>query len=128
MKNQHDTGIITIIVNELVNAIINKKKTLVFVGAHPDDETFGIGGTLAKYASDGVNVYYICATRGEAGEVSTPELMTGYSSVGDLRWTELKCAAQALGLIDVIYLGYRDSGMAGSEDNNHPQALATAPL
>ncbi|MDO9333503.1 MAG: PIG-L family deacetylase [Dehalococcoidales bacterium] len=98
------------------------------IGAHPDDETFGIGGTLAKYASDGVNVYYICATRGEVGEVSTPELMTGYSSLGDLRWAELKCAAQALGLNDVIYLGYRDSGMAGSEDNNHPQALAAAPL
>ncbi len=54
--------------------------------------------------------------------------MRGYSSIGDLRWAELKCAAQTLGLTDVIYRGYRDSGMAGSEDNKHPQALSAAPL
>jgi LmbE family N-acetylglucosaminyl deacetylase len=106
---------------------MNSQKTLVFVGAHPDDETFGVGGTLAQYAAAGLKVYYVCATRGEAGMVS-PESMRGYSSIGDLRWAELKCAAQTLGLTDVIYLGYRDSGMAGSEDNKHPQALAAAPL
>ena len=71
---------------------MNRQKTLVFVGAHPDDETFGVGGTLAQYAAAGLKAYYICATRGEAGMVS-PESMQGYSSIGDLRWAELECAA-----------------------------------
>ena len=102
-------------------------KTLIFVGAHPDDETFGIGGTLAQYATAGVKVYYICATRGEVGSTS-PDRMQGYTTLSDMRCAELECAAQILGLADVIHLGYRDSGMPGSEDNNHPEALAAAPL
>jgi len=97
------------------------------VGAHPDDETFGVGGTLAKYASSGVKVYYACATRGEAGTVS-PEHLQGFSNVADLRWYELECAAKILGLAGVSYLGYRDSGMPGTEDNRHPQALMAAPI
>ncbi len=104
---------------------MSKQKTLVFVGAHPDDETFGIGTTLAQYAAAGVKVYYVCATRGEAGSTDA-EQMQGYATIGDLRWAELKCAAQILGLAGVIHLGYRDSGMPGSEDNKHPEALAAA--
>lgn len=106
---------------------MKKQKTLMFVGAHPDDETFGVGGTLAQYAAGGVYVCYVCATRGEAG-MASPEHMQGYTDPGDMRWAELECAAQALGLSDIIYLGYRDSGMPGSDDNKHPQALATANL
>ena len=102
-------------------------RTLIFVGAHPDDESFGIGGTLAQYAAAGVKVYYICGTRGEVGEVP-PEMLREFASIADLRSHELKCATEALGLSDVIYLGYRDSGMAGTPDNKHPQALAAAPL
>jgi N-acetyl-1-D-myo-inositol-2-amino-2-deoxy-alpha-D-glucopyranoside deacetylase len=102
-------------------------RTLVFVGAHPDDESFGIGGTLAQYAAAGVRVYYICGTRGEVGDV-TPEMLQGFASIADLRSHELKCAAEIIGLADVIYLGYRDSGMPGTEDNKHPQALAAATL
>lgn len=97
------------------------------MGAHPDDESFGVGGTLAQYAAAGFKVSYICGTRGEVGEV-TPEAMKGYASIAELRSHELKCAAEILGLTDVIYLGYRDSGMAGSADNKQPQALAAAPL
>jgi len=106
---------------------MSKQKTLIFVGAHPDDETFGIGSTLAQYATAGVKVYYACATRGEVGQAD-PEYRKGYATVGDMRWAELRCAAQVLGLTDVICLGYRDSGMPGSEDNRHPDALAMAPL
>ncbi|MFA5307971.1 MAG: PIG-L family deacetylase [Dehalococcoidales bacterium] len=102
-------------------------RVLVLAGAHPDDESFGVGGTLAQYAADGVKVYYICATRGEVGEVE-PEMLKGYESIADLRTHELECAGKALGLTGVIYLGYRDSGMAGTADNKHPQALAAAPL
>ena len=106
---------------------MNASRTLVFVGAHPDDESFGVGGTLAQYAAAGVKVYYVCGTRGEVGEVP-PEMLREFASVADLRSHELKCAAGILGLTDVIYLGYRDSGMAGTPDNRHPQALAAAPL
>lgn len=94
--------------------------------AHPDDETFGIGGTLALYAKRGVDVYLICATRGEAGKVQASYL-DGYSSIAELREAELSCAAQKLGLRRVYFLDYRDSGMPNSVDNQHPQALINAP-
>jgi len=110
-----------------VQCFMNKAKTLLFVGAHPDDETFAIGGTLAHYAAAGVKVYYACATRGEVGTADEAS-MRGFASVGDMRWAELECAARALGLAGVVYLGYRDSGMAGWPDNKHPGALAMAPL
>ena len=103
------------------------KHTLLFVGAHPDDETFGVGGTLAKYVLAGTSVYYACATRGEAGSVDAA-LLKGYENIGDLRWAELECASAVLGLAGLYGLGYRDSGMTGSEDNHHPQALAAAPV
>jgi LmbE family N-acetylglucosaminyl deacetylase len=69
----------------------------------------------------------VCATRGEAGDVA-PELLEGFDSVADRRVSELRCAAGILGLSEVHFLGYRDSGMPGSPDNQHPQALVAAPL
>ena len=103
-----------------------KSQTLLVVLAHPDDETFGLGGTLALYAKQGVKVHLICATRGEVGTVA-PEFMEGYSNIADLRVDELLCAAERLGLEKVHLLDYRDSGMVGTEDNDHPKALAQAP-
>ncbi len=100
---------------------------LVAVLAHPDDESFGMGGTLAWYAECGAMVSLVCATRGEAGEVDQ-EHLSGYHSIAELRVDELNCAAKALGLSGVYLLNYRDSGMAGSPDNHHSQALAAAPL
>jgi LmbE family N-acetylglucosaminyl deacetylase len=99
---------------------------LLAVLAHPDDETFGMGGTLALYAARGVAVHLICATRGEAGTVS-PEFMQHHDSIASLREHELRCAAQHLGLRGVHFLDYRDSGMPGSADNQHPRALISAP-
>lgn len=106
---------------------MNKQKTLIFFGAHPDDESFGMGATLTLYAASGVKVYYVCSTGGEEGTVD-PEYMKGYSSIQQLRSAELECAARELGLAGVIYLGYRDSGMSGSESNKLPNTLAMAPL
>jgi N-acetyl-1-D-myo-inositol-2-amino-2-deoxy-alpha-D-glucopyranoside deacetylase len=100
---------------------------LMVVLAHPDDESFGMGGTLAWYASQGVKVRLVCATRGEVGEVE-PDLLKGYKTIADLRMHELSCAAQKLGLASVDYLGYRDSGMQGSGDNKNPKSLYHAPL
>lgn len=102
-------------------------RTLLFVGAHPDDESFGPGGTLAEYVERGARVYYACATRGEVGSAD-PEHLAGHATPGDMRWAELTAAARELGLAGVIHLGYRDSGMPGSPDNGHPAALAAAPL
>ncbi len=104
-----------------------QNKVLLAVLAHPDDETFGTGGTLAFYARHGVEVHLVCATRGEVGDVD-PQYMAGYSSVAEVRESELRCAAGVLGLAGVHFLDYRDSGMPGSDENHHPQALAAAPL
>jgi LmbE family N-acetylglucosaminyl deacetylase len=100
---------------------------LMAILAHPDDETFGTGGTLALYAQRGVEVHLVCATRGEVGSVPE-EMMEGFDQVGDLRVHELHCAAEILGLKEVHLLDYRDSGMPGSVDNQHPRALAAAPV
>jgi LmbE family N-acetylglucosaminyl deacetylase len=102
------------------------QRCLLAVLAHPDDESFGPGGTLALYARRGVAVHLICATRGEVGAVDE-RLMEGFADLGALRESELRCAASHLGLASVHFLGYRDSGMPGSPDNRHPQALAAAP-
>ncbi len=106
---------------------MSKERTLIFFGGHPDDETFGIGGTLAQYAAAGVKVYYVCATRGELGSTGDEDLPEE-TTLAEIREAELECAAKILGLAGVIHLGYRDSGMPGSEDNGHPQALVSAPL
>jgi len=97
------------------------KKTILAVLAHPDDESFGLGGTLALYARKGYNTYYVCATRGEAGTVDE-EHMRGFSSTAEMRTDELMRAAKHLGLKDVFFLNYRDSGMPGTEENKHPDA------
>ena len=104
-----------------------KNRVILVVLAHPDDETFGMGGTLALYAQQGVEVDLVCATRGEVGDVPE-EMMEGYASVAELREHELLEATQIIGIKHVDFLNYRDSGMPGSPDNAHPQALAAAPL
>jgi len=105
----------------------NGKKTILAVLAHPDDESFGMGGTLALYARRGASVHLVCATRGEAGSVD-PRYLQGFASIAERREAELRCAAEKLGLTEVHFLDYRDSGMPGSRDNNHPQSLVSAPL
>jgi LmbE family N-acetylglucosaminyl deacetylase len=96
-------------------------KTILAVLAHPDDETFGLGGTIAYYAGKGYNVYYICATRGEVG-AADPEYMKGFKDTAEMRTDELMRAAKILGLKEVFFLGYRDSGMPGMDANQHPDA------
>ena len=86
-----------------------------------------MGGTLAHYSQAGVDIHLICATRGEAGEVD-PDKLEGFSSIGDLREHELFCAAKELGIQKVHFLNYRDSGMANTTDNQHPEALIQAPI
>ncbi len=105
----------------------HEPRRLLAVLAHPDDESFGPGGTLAKYAAEGVEVWLACATDGEAGTIDAA-LLGPWSTTAQLRAAELCCAAQTLGLRGIDWYAYRDSGMAGSPDNNHPQSLFQAPL
>lgn len=103
------------------------KKRILSVLAHPDDEAFGMGGTLALYAMQGAEVYLACATLGEAGDIPADFLHYQLSSAA-LREGELDCSAEALSLKHVFKLGFRDSGMAGSPDNQNPDALVARPL
>ena len=102
-------------------------KTILAVLAHPDDETFGLCGTLAYYAQKGFETYYVCATRGEAGTVDEGYLKD-FRNIADLRTDELMRAAKILGLKEVFFLGYRDSDMPGSENNKHPEAQVAHPI
>lgn len=101
-------------------------RSILAVFAHPDDEAFGTGGSLAYYTNQGVDVTLVCATRGEVGEISDPALATP-DTLGKVREGELRCAAESMGVQQVIFLGYRDSGMVGTCENNDPRAFINAP-
>jgi LmbE family N-acetylglucosaminyl deacetylase len=91
-------------------------RVLLAVHAHPDDESIGTGGTLAKYAAAGVRTVLVTCTGGEVGEISDPRLATP-ENLGAVRARELAAAARILGISRTVQLGYRDSGMAGTPDN-----------
>lgn len=98
------------------------KRRMLIAYAHPDDESFGSGGLIAKYVQAGVEVYYLCATNGELGSIP-PEMEGQYPSVAELRRAELDRAAEILGLAEVIRLNYKDSGMMGAASNDDPDSL-----
>jgi LmbE family N-acetylglucosaminyl deacetylase len=75
--------------------------------AHPDDEAFGTGGTLAKYAAEGCDVYLVTATRGEAGEIAVPDLATS-ANLPEVREQELRCACEIYGIHPPRFLDYID--------------------
>jgi len=107
---------------------MNTKPTLLGIFAHPDDESFGPGGTFAKYAAQGAAVHVIIATDGIAGSVEDPSHLQAHDTLAQVRSAELSNAAVALGLTSIWSLPYRDSGMRGSPDNDHPGALIRQPL
>ena len=92
---------------------------LLAVFPHPDDETLGLGGTLAKYAAEGVETYLVCATRGEHGWFDSEGPNPGPEGVGRIREAELRCAAGHLGLKEVNFLGYVD----GDVDQADPREI-----
>ena len=99
--------------------------TLLTVFAHPDDESFSCGGPLARYASQGVRVASVCATRGEVGMISDPSLATR-ETLGQVREEELREASRVMGIAELHFLGYLDSGMEGTAENQDPRSLAQA--
>ncbi|MBI2409855.1 PIG-L family deacetylase [Candidatus Kaiserbacteria bacterium] len=85
-------------------------KPLVCIFAHPDDEAFGPGGTIAKFAQER-DVYLICATKGEAGEYRGKR---GAKALGNIRALELKRAAKILGVKEVFFLGFKDGALSNN--------------
>ena len=84
---------------------------LLCVLAHPDDESLGMGGTLAKYAAEGVETYVVTATRGEQGRFGDNAERPTADVIGTTREAELRAAAVELGVRDVTVLGYPDGGL-----------------
>ena len=109
---------------------------ILFVHAHPDDESIGTGATMAYYAARGAHVTLVTCTLGEEGEIHVPELArleaAQADQLGGYRLTELRAACAALGVADHRLLGgaghYRDSGMMGLPTNDHPRAFWRADL
>lgn len=100
------------------------------IHAHPDDESSKGAGSVALYSDAGVKASLVCCTGGEEGDILNPamDLPEVRENIGEVRRQELAKAAKIIGYRDVIYLGYRDSGMPESEANNNPDCFANAPL
>jgi LmbE family N-acetylglucosaminyl deacetylase len=93
--------------------------TLMTTHAHPDDETIGTGGVMAKAAQAGHRVVLVTSTRGELGEIVVPEMDTpdNHRRLGEIRAAELEAAMGDLGVTEWENLGYRDSDMMGRRGN-----------
>ena len=106
------------------------KFTLLAVHAHPDDESISTGGILAKYSAKGFRTVLAYGTRGEAGDILNPQFVSPRPglNIKEIRAIELEAAVKVLAVGSVYFLGYRDSGMAGSPENHHPKAFARADI
>lgn len=111
-------------------------QSVLFVHAHPDDESINNGATMAKYAAEGARVTLVTCTLGELGEVLIPELAylaaDREDRLGPHRITELAAAMRELGVTDYRFLGgpgrFRDSGMMGTEPNDRPDCFWRADV
>jgi mycothiol S-conjugate amidase len=103
---------------------------LVSVHAHPDDEASKGAGTVARYAAEGIRSALVCCTGGEEGDILNPAADTPEvrEHLGAVRMAELRASIDAIGYEELYLLGYRDSGMPGTEANAHAENFANAPL
>ena len=106
------------------------RPTLMTVHAHPDDETIGTGGTMAKAVAEGKRVVLITGTRGEMGEIVVPDMDTpeNHRRLGEIRAGELERAMGRLGVTEWENLGYHDSDMVGRPGNLDPRSFWQADL
>lgn len=109
----------------------NENLTMMVVHAHPDDEVFGTGGVFARYSSEGVNTVLITCTRGEVGEIVDPTLDEAAKDairqhLGKVREKELRDSVSILGIKELRFLEFQDSGMAGTEPNKNPHCFYQA--
>lgn len=97
----------------------NRRLTLLAIHAHPDDEVFGTGGVFARAADEGMRTVLICATGGEEGEIRDPARDTPeeHARLAETRAEELRRSTKILGIEELHFLGYRDSGMLGTPAN-----------
>ena len=102
-----------------------KQLSLLAVEPHPDDESIGMGGTLARYSAEGVRTTLVTATRGEVGEILDKELDPKEAAprLATIREAELRNAVKILGVDELVFLGYEDSGMAGLPRNREPKTF-----
>ncbi|MFN2483516.1 MAG: PIG-L family deacetylase [Candidatus Limnocylindria bacterium] len=107
---------------------------VLFVHAHPDDEVAGTGGTIARSVAEGHRVDLVTCTGGEEGEVHDPDLEESDARprLREIRMHELECSVRALGggsdALRLHRLGYRDSGMMGTDSNTHPESFWQADV
>jgi len=104
--------------------------SVLSVHAHPDDEASKGAATIARYHAEGVHTVLVTCTGGEAGEILNPEADTAeaQSDLGAVRMRELEESVRIIGYDSLHLLGYRDSGMADTEHNEHPENFANADL
>jgi N-acetyl-1-D-myo-inositol-2-amino-2-deoxy-alpha-D-glucopyranoside deacetylase len=107
-------------------------RCLLLVHAHPDDECLSTGGTIARYAHEGARVVLVTCTNGEVGEIAdVPDLGTQdeiRARLGQIRVSELEEACRCLGPLDLRLLGYHDSGMDGTPENDAPEAFVNQDI
>ena len=105
---------------------------VMFVHAHPDDESMGSGGTIARLVAEGVRVDLVTCTDGAEGEIHDPTLDPAEARprLAQIRAAELACSVEALGggAVRQHLLGYRDSGMMGTDANGHPDSFWQADI
>ena len=93
---------------------------LLVIFAHPDDESIGMGGTLAKYSAEGVETHYLCASRGERGWFGPEEQNPGLQRLGEIRTRELENAIRELGVKGLSFLDYIDGDVDRAD---HTEAI-----
>jgi len=112
------------------DSISHSGHRLLAVHAHPDDECVSTGGILAKYSGGKDRTALVYGTRGEAGDILNPDFAPPSPGMAmqEIRALELAKALKVLRVDSVYFLGYRDSGMAGTPDNDRPEAFARADI
>jgi len=103
---------------------------LLSVHAHPDDEASKGAPTVARYVAEGRRAYLVCATGGEEGDIlnKAMDLPQVRENLAQVRAEELERSVKAIGYHELVWLGYRDSGMPDDDANSHPDCFAQADL
>src|SRR5262245_15860021 len=96
---------------------MDKPLRLMGVFAHPDDESLAVGGTFAMYAAAGVETSLLTATRGECGWAGETAANPGPRALALIREAELRAAARALGIRDLVFLNQMDGELSRSDSS-----------
>jgi len=107
---------------------VTEERCLLSVHAHPDDESSKGASTIAKYHAAGVHTVLVTCTGGEEGDILNPAMESAEvrANLGAVRRAELEAAVQVIGYDELVWLGYRDSGMPDSPANANPDSFAQA--